>query len=236
MKKFLIVVGVAILGLTGMSGAGATGFDIPGVDVDYDRDWDKTIIDFCVSADTTDDDVDNPTFQILRTKMITKTNTLTVMLDEDDLGYAGWDLNEDGDVLDEFVIEYSTYEQWLKTEGEGFSLTVTLLADPNVEGSVDTDVVIELPYFGTLEGDSESHGLQFTGEACEPGPAGPAGADGANGADGADGEDGASGAAGAAGAAGPAGPPGVSVVVQSVVPVAASAPLAAAPLSLPRTS
>ena len=213
MKKVLIGLGVAILSLTGISAAGAT-----NIDVDWDRDFNKTVVEFCVSADTTDDDVDNPTFQVLRTKLYTSSVTAVVSVDE---GALGFDLNDDGDELDEFTATYVQYQNWLSTEGEGSSLTIV----DTVSGD---SAVIKLGENITIEDFEKVRGLALTGEPCQAGPTGPqgpAGANGSNGADGANGKD------GAAGPAGPAGPAGQTVIVEKVV----AAPVAA-PKALPRTA
>lgn len=221
MKKFLIgsVGAVALIGLA--IPAGAT-LDIPGVDIEVDRIHDKIAVEFCVSADTTDDDIDNPTFQVLASKLFVRGVLFAGTVDEDPLDI---DLNEDGDSEDVFNVSYASYETYLSTEGESKVLSVT--------DSDGNPVVLEL---GVVEIESfEKHyGLHLTGEACQAGPtgpAGPAGANGSNGADGADGADGAAGSAGAVGPAGPAGPAGQTVVVEKIVQVPVAAPVA-----LPRTA
>jgi hypothetical protein len=219
MKKFIIAVAVGALALTGLSTA-ANATNIPGVDVEWTKDYSKTVVEFCVRADTTDDEVDNPTFQILRTKLYTSSLTAVVSVDEGAV-LGGIDLNNDGDTLDEFVATYVQYENWLKTEGEGSSLTI-------VDATTGETVVLSLGESFTLEDFNKVRGLALTGEPCQAGPTGPAGADGANGSNGTNGVDGA---AGAAGVAGPAGPAGQTVVVEKIVQVPVAAPVA-----LPRTA
>lgn len=211
MKKVLIVLGAAILSLTGLSITSASANGIPGVEGVFEQTYDKTVVEFCVRVDLTDDDVDNPTFNILRTKLVTESSILTVSVDE---GALGLDLNGDEDLLDEFTAVYTQYENWLKTNGEGSSLVITDTVTG--EAAVLTLGEYEISDF------SSSHGLGLTDETCSPGPTGPAGANGTDGTNGVD---------GATGPAGPAGPAGQTVVVEKVVEVPVAAPVA-----LPRTS
>ena len=212
MKKMLIVLGAAVIGFTGLSATSAGAFNVPGLDIDDYRIHDKVAVEFCVRADTTDDDVDNPTFQVLRSKLFMSGWGVEGTFDEDLLDL---DLNEDGDDDDVYSIKYEDYSTYLSTSGDSKSLEVTL------DGVA---VTLELGSI-EIEGFEKNYGLHLTGEACQPGPTGPAGPAGANGTNGADG------AAGAAGPAGPAGPAGQTVVVEKIVEVPVAAPKA-----LPRTA
>lgn len=219
MKKFIAGLGIAALSLVGISTAASANID--GIDVDWDRDFTKTVVEFCVSVDLTDDEVDNPEYRVLRTKLYTSSLTAVVSVDEGALGDEGIDLNNDGDVLDEFTATYVQYENWLKTEGEGSSLTI-------VDTNTGETVVLSIGEEFTIEDFEEVRGLALTDEPCQAGPTGP---QGPAGADGQDGTDGANGADGAQGPAGPAGPAGQTVVIERTAP----APVAA-PVALPRTS
>ncbi len=211
MKKFIIALSVGALTLTGLSST-ASALRIPGLDVEGEKIKDRVVVEFCVSADTTDDGVDNPTFQVLASKLFIKGFQVEATFDEDPLDL---DLNEDGDDDDVYTITYESYETFLSTEGSSKVLSV--------KDSAGNDVTLELGSL-EIEGFEKHYGMHLTGEACQAGPTGPAGADGADGAD------------GAAGPAGPAGPAGETVVIERIVTVPAEAPVAAAPRSLPRTS
>jgi len=208
MRKVLIVIGAAILGLTGVSAAGATGRHNP----EY-----KLPIAFCVAVDLTNDDVDNPTYKILRSKLTFELEDLDIDWSETlDESEDGVDYNSDGDLDDEF---------------DGVEIDGEIAVDLDTDGSYEAEIHVDEDTGEIRVTDFEARGLYLTNEDCLPGPIGPQGPAGADGADGSDGVDGADGSDGAAGAAGPAGPAGQTVVVEKVV----AAPVAA-PVALPRTA
>ncbi len=248
MKKMLIVLGAAILGLTGLSAttASATGNHDGGLEVEITcEDVPVRILWFKLDAEEITDfasDLYGDVHEALSGAAVdgqidlnggAPGGLVTLTVTGDETG-GTITLSDEGEVIASASLTDDEFKFEASVEVENFlSASVSFYKDRlgQLCGDAPFTVCLSNTVF-LVEADALADYLTENPTAVvinsSVGCPGTPGSDGDDGADGADGSDGAD---GADGAAGPAGPAGQTVVVEKVVEVPV-----AAPVQLPRTS